>query len=106
CPHDATPTPRPTPLSLHDALPSSPPPPAGWCSSTSKTTPTSSTPAVANSSTPTPSTGTPNTIRTPQRVRVCVTSTPCSGGTGGQDRKSTRLNSSHVKISYAVFCLK
>src|SRR5690606_2476773 len=25
--------------------------------------------------------------------------------TGG-DRKSTRLNSSHVKISYAVFCLK
>src|SRR5690606_41771470 len=26
------------------------------------------------------------------------------GGTA--DRKSTRLNSSHVKISYAVFCLK
>src|SRR5690606_10170403 len=25
---------------------------------------------------------------------------------GAQDRKSTRLNSSHVKISYAVFCLK
>src|SRR5690606_41827657 len=25
---------------------------------------------------------------------------------GCQDRKSTRLNSSHVKISYAVFCLK
>src|SRR5690606_41525142 len=24
----------------------------------------------------------------------------------GTDRKSTRLNSSHVKISYAVFCLK
>src|SRR5690606_40201006 len=24
----------------------------------------------------------------------------------GQDRKSTRLNSSHVKTSYAVFCLK
>src|SRR5690606_42014154 len=38
------------------------------------------------------------------------------GGRGGErrglrrhiqlDRKSTRLNSSHVKISYAVFCLK
>src|SRR5690606_42039579 len=32
------------------------------------------------------------------------------GGAGrrgaGGDRKSTRLNSSHVKISYAVFCLK
>src|SRR5690606_18712456 len=25
---------------------------------------------------------------------------------GYRDRKSTRLNSSHVKISYAVFCLK
>src|SRR5690349_22767087 len=25
---------------------------------------------------------------------------------GFEDRKSTRLNSSHVEISYAVFCLK
>src|SRR3989442_8832935 len=25
---------------------------------------------------------------------------------GDADRKSTRLNSSHVRISYAVFCLK
>src|SRR5207302_9012410 len=34
----------------------------------------------------------------------------CPFGTGSRkiclDRKSTRLNSSHVKISYAVFCLK
>src|ERR1039458_6286324 len=29
---------------------------------------------------------------------------PCSQGDG--DRKSTRLNSSHLGISYAVFCLK
>src|SRR5256885_11366601 len=30
-----------------------------------------------------------------------------SGGPGGRrDRKSTRLNSSHLVISYAVFCLK
>src|SRR3712207_8340698 len=28
------------------------------------------------------------------------------GGTGDQDRKSTRLNSSHANISYAVFCLQ
>src|SRR5438874_5497833 len=28
------------------------------------------------------------------------------GGADGKDRKSTRLNSSHVEISYAVFCLK
>src|SRR5690606_40573500 len=27
-------------------------------------------------------------------------------GEDGEDRKSTRLNSSHVKISYAVFCLR
>src|SRR5690349_24201903 len=27
-------------------------------------------------------------------------------GAGVVDRKSTRLNSSHVEISYAVFCLK
>src|SRR3982750_4927304 len=28
------------------------------------------------------------------------------GQAGGVDRKSTRLNSSHDQISYAVFCLK
>src|SRR5690554_7201735 len=28
------------------------------------------------------------------------------GGGENKDRKSTRLNSSHVRISYAVFCLK
>src|SRR5690606_41952828 len=31
---------------------------------------------------------------------------PVPGQAGDRDRKSTRLNSSHVKISYAVFCLK
>src|SRR5690349_22958447 len=36
---------------------------------------------------------------------------PCEGVGAGlrrgpRDRKSTRLNSSHVEISYAVFCLK
>src|SRR5437660_9427669 len=32
----------------------------------------------------------------------------CIAGSPGEtaDRKSTRLNSSHVAISYAVFCLK
>src|SRR3712207_7906942 len=29
-----------------------------------------------------------------------------AAGVVGQDRKSTRLNSSHANISYAVFCLK
>src|SRR3989442_11005187 len=32
------------------------------------------------------------------RAAACRSATP--------DRKSTRLNSSHVRISYAVFCLK
>src|SRR5258707_7434396 len=31
---------------------------------------------------------------------------PGQGGEPGGDRKSTRLNSSHANISYAVFCLK
>src|SRR2546427_7593222 len=30
----------------------------------------------------------------------------CRMGDVGKDRKSTRLNSSHSQISYAVFCLK
>src|SRR5206468_5325191 len=33
-------------------------------------------------------------------------STVCVGGAPARDRKSTRLNSSHDQISYAVFCLK
>src|SRR5205085_5420971 len=31
---------------------------------------------------------------------------PCLPGANLLDRKSTRLNSSHSQISYAVFCLK
>src|SRR5437588_3543752 len=31
---------------------------------------------------------------------------PVRAATGALDRKSTRLNSSHTVISYAVFCLK
>src|SRR6266436_7903210 len=51
----------------------------------------------------------------PGSARCCAATrrTCLSGGadvatalTAGQDRKSTRLNSSHGYISYAVFCLK
>src|SRR5690554_7424457 len=42
------------------------------------------------------------------QIAAGIPGTP--GGIGfaeaGLDRKSTRLNSSHVRISYAVFCLK
>src|SRR5258708_28118310 len=41
-------------------------------------------------------------------VSVChqVSTTGQRSIPGGRDRKSTRLNSSHQIISYAVFCLK
>src|SRR5690349_22802469 len=41
-----------------------------------------------------------------QRLRVLRPAALRGGQAQYQDRKSTRLNSSHVEISYAVFCLK
>src|SRR5690625_5967921 len=37
---------------------------------------------------------------------VSLTTLPDGSLIASEDRKSTRLNSSHVAISYAVFCLK
>src|SRR6266498_4339553 len=49
-------------------------------------------------------------MRTPQGAVLAFTRAHSSFDTRvtalGPDRKSTRLNSSHVRISYAVFCLK
>src|SRR3712207_7000145 len=44
----------------------------------------------------------------PQRLHRAVGGVVVQKGyvLGAQDRKSTRLNSSHANISYAVFCLK
>src|SRR5690349_23738288 len=48
----------------------------------------------------------------PQHLRPGADPLPRPGvqvvvhGAEDEDRKSTRLNSSHVEISYAVFCLK
>src|SRR5438067_6932877 len=54
-------------------------------------------------------TGLPAAARAGQRTRGGrARPHPCRGAEGGgraRDRKSTRLNSSHVSISYAVFCL-
>src|SRR5690625_6256694 len=44
--------------------------------------------------------------RTPEVLRLADGSDRTGLGHRTQDRKSTRLNSSHVAISYAVFCLK
>src|SRR5258705_9940371 len=41
-------------------------------------------------------------VSSSRRARVLPEALGCRGG----DRKSTRLNSSHLGISYAVFCLK
>src|SRR5690606_41108685 len=46
------------------------------------------------------------TVEKKYSVDVPLAFTPNGDGINDKDRKSTRLNSSHVKISYAVFCLK
>src|SRR5690606_39674845 len=57
-----------------------------------------------------PDQGHPSRVGLPdQRGHLVLALRPTAragGGCGSRDRKSTRLNSSHVKISYAVFCLK
>src|SRR3712207_8105901 len=73
-------------LSLHDALPISLPPWAG-CRASSARTRANGWPTVKSTS----------GAGRPARIR---------GLAPGADRKSTRLNSSHANISYAVFCLK
>src|SRR5947209_13707935 len=42
----------------------------------------------------------------PHVVAHCLESVGAYSGVTRRDRKSTRLNSSHANISYAVFCLK
>src|SRR5437773_9761876 len=44
--------------------------------------------------------------RTPGRCTSSAATWTGSGGAKPRDRKSTRLNSSHITSSYAVFCLK
>src|SRR3712207_7220849 len=74
-------------LSLHDALPISP-----WGTPPSRR------------ARPSPRRRTGRRSPPAHPRRWCCCSPSGSGGT--RDRKSTRLNSSHANISYAVFCLK
>src|SRR2546430_11666565 len=46
------------------------------------------------------------TLDESSRRRIVVESAATASEAPSQDRKSTRLNSSHSQISYAVFCLK
>src|SRR6266446_9617706 len=48
----------------------------------------------------------PTWRRRPRPGRRCGFRKPASFRPSPRDRKSTRLNSSHLVISYAVFCLK
>src|SRR3712207_7767183 len=73
-------------LSLHDALPISSPP---------------ASPAARPGPSPSAA-GRPAFVATMARV----TTGWLDLAAGARDRKSTRLNSSHANISYAVFCLK
>src|SRR2546422_4116827 len=81
------------PLSLHDALP--------ICLSSTMGRPSSPPVTTSASRGMAPRNGTPTCrlIRSPPPRRKISVLFP-------QDRKSTRLNSSHGYISYAVFCLK
>src|SRR5699024_12557836 len=81
------PSPETHALSLHDALPifSSARPQRPSRSTSSAETRARCTPLAASSA---------------------ATAREASSRAAGSDRKSTRLNSSHVSISYAVFCLK
>src|SRR5688572_32113312 len=78
-------------LSLHDALPISVP---------------GANPPGARRARPVPRREPSSRPRGPHGPRGRRPRAPRDRGTGRRDRKSTRLNSSHSQISYAVFCLK
>src|SRR5262245_24152645 len=94
------------PLSLHDALPisapaarRSPQPPSSGRRSSSPRRRCCSPPALPRGSSPTRSSAAP-AMPSARRRSASASSAPSAS----RDRKSTRLNSSHLGISYAVFC--
>src|SRR5439155_21627160 len=79
-------------LSLHDALPIS-------------TSPTLATP-TSNPARIGPGDWKRRYASMPMPTAITISSAPLMSAASNRDRKSTRLNSSHVASSYAVFCLK
>src|SRR5690606_40833847 len=90
-------------LSLHDALPISRSTLGFGTSGPRRTRPRCCTASSRIGTVASPSDSTPTTPHA--KSRRC-SRPPSKPQRSPLDRKSTRLNSSHVKISYAVFCLK
>src|SRR5207249_5749105 len=93
-------------LSLHDALPISPTEGADGRVPRERRASTArdarQVPAVTSMADPMRS----EEVTLKDRRRVVIRPSRLSDAESLLDRKSTRLNSSHVSISYAVFCLK
>src|SRR5690606_40271658 len=103
---NATPTATVAPLSLHDALPISPDEPLE-VRVDGRTGEVFPVPVAENEAfrvfTPAPQTVLGNSFTVEGQARVFEAAFTWQLEDGHIDRKSTRLNSSHVKISYAVF---
>src|SRR5690606_40153042 len=99
-------TTHPSPPSLHDALPISPghglPLERRFARSASRTG--GGARAAARAASGVRPRARHHALAAQRGARPAFGGASFAGGHG--DRKSTRLNSSHVKISYAVFCLK
>src|SRR5690606_41312024 len=93
-------------LSLPDALPISADPPGYHPLLTEEDRPGLQNTGVIESISP-PASPVPETSRrgSPTGIALVAIAAAMAVLTLLVDRKSTRLNSSHVKISYAVFCL-
>src|SRR5206468_10939394 len=97
--------PRLSSLSLHDALPISSTSVFSTSGGVAQVRPPCAKPESSNESTPSPGQNSCSLSR-PSACRKNDVQRASGGGQSSRDRKSTRLNSSHDQISYAVFCLK
>src|SRR5699024_12630409 len=93
-------------LSLHDALPISEN--DGWGSDLMYTAPYERDPPASTEESPMPERWKQDVVEPTRRLdrMSWMLASSVLALAHELDRKSTRLNSSHVSISYAVFCLK